>query len=116
MFLQQAAVLSCHFPLEILFLGVLENIARLSAKAQYKALAQASTNILWINSLLQELSCSLSSKLILWCDTQSANSLAHNPIFHVPTKRTVIDIHFIREKDDAGLFEIRYIPFDILFF
>ncbi|KAB2607265.1 hypothetical protein D8674_006982 [Pyrus ussuriensis x Pyrus communis] len=34
----------------------------------------------------------------LWCDNQSAISLAKNPLFHARTKHVELDYHYIREK------------------
>ena len=72
-------------------------MARSSTEAEYKAVANASSKLLWINSLLRELSISLPAP-ILWCDNIGATYLLANPMFHARMKHIEIDFHFIREQ------------------
>jgi len=72
-------------------------VARSSTKAGYRALAQATTDALWVQTLLQELNVPFSNPTV-YCDNQSAVLLAHNPILHTRTKHMKIDLFFIREK------------------
>jgi len=71
-------------------------VARSSTEAEYRALAQATADALWVQTLLKELTVPLSSPVIL-CDNQSAVLLAHNPILHSRTKHMEIDLFFVRE-------------------
>ena len=58
-------------------------VARSSAESEYKALASAATEILWLQSLFTELGVpKLAAVPIIWCDNVGASSLASNPIFH----------------------------------
>jgi hypothetical protein len=43
-------------------------VARSSNKSEYKALANATTELIWIQSLLKELGVFQSRALVLWCD------------------------------------------------
>ncbi|XP_078164569.1 uncharacterized protein LOC144559423 [Carex rostrata] len=67
-------------------------------KAEYRSLAQASAEMVWLQFLLVELHIATSSSPILWCDNIGATFLASNPMFHARTKHVEIDFHFIREK------------------
>ncbi|KAK4269661.1 hypothetical protein QN277_022789 [Acacia crassicarpa] len=40
----------------------------------------------------------------------AAIDIAHNPVQHDRTKHVEIDRHFIREKVDKGIVDLRYIP------
>ena len=73
-------------------------------------MANITTEILWLQSLLHELHIKVASPAVLWCDNIGANSLAQNPVFHARTKHVDIDTHFIREKVAAGIVEPRYVP------
>ncbi|KAB2608320.1 hypothetical protein D8674_011488 [Pyrus ussuriensis x Pyrus communis] len=42
----------------------------------------------------------------LWCDNQSAISLAKNPLFHARTKHVEIDYHYIHEKVEENVASI----------
>lgn len=85
-------------------------VARSSTEAEYRALAMATTDLIWIRTLLSELRIPLHSCSILWCDNQGAITLAYNPAFHARTKHIEIDVHFLREKVQHKQLDIRYIP------
>lgn len=72
-------------------------MARSSPEAEYKAMAQTTIDLVWIQQLLSELQISISPPHVLWCDNKSAMALASNPVFHARTKHIEIDYHFIRE-------------------
>jgi len=71
--------------------------ARSSTEAKYRSIAQISTELTWIHTLLTELQVSFTTPVI-FCDNQSAVSIAHNPVFHSRTKHMKIDVFFVREK------------------
>ena len=75
-------------------------MARSSIEAEYKAVANASSELIWINSLLRELHISLPA-LILWCHNIGATYLSANPVFHARMKHIEVDFHFIREQVTA---------------
>ena len=70
---------------------------RSSTEAEYRNIAQTSTELTWIHSLLTELQVPFTTPVI-FCDNQSAFSIAHNPVFHSHTKHLQIDDFFVREK------------------
>ncbi|RVW68210.1 Retrovirus-related Pol polyprotein from transposon RE1 [Vitis vinifera] len=71
-------------------------VARSSTEAEYRALADTTSELLWLRSLLKDLGVSTSSATPLYCDNQSAIHIAHNDVFHERTKHIEIDCHFIR--------------------
>ena len=84
-------------------------VARSSAEAEYRSLAQASAEIIWIQSLLQELQ--IPSKIPqIYCDNLSAVSLAHNPVLHSRTKHMELDIFFVREKVLSKSLTVTHVP------
>ncbi|KAK6140717.1 hypothetical protein DH2020_025535 [Rehmannia glutinosa] len=85
-------------------------VARSSTEAEYRSMAVATTDLVWIQALFAELGLHLESPAVLWCDNSSAISLASNPVFHQRTKHIEIDIHFIREKVQNKVVDVRFIP------
>ncbi|XP_043725672.1 uncharacterized mitochondrial protein AtMg00810-like [Telopea speciosissima] len=74
-------------------------VARLSAEAEYRAMASATSEIVWLRILLQELGCETTAKPTkFFCDNQAATHIASNPVFHEKTKHIEVDCHFVREK------------------
>ncbi|XP_052295875.1 secreted RxLR effector protein 161-like [Citrus sinensis] len=69
-------------------------VSRSSAESEYRALASATSEILWLTYLLQELRIQLDHSPVLYCDNQSAEALASNPKYHSRTKHIELDLHF----------------------
>ena len=85
-------------------------MARSTTKAEYKALDLATTELIWLQSLLKELRVRVEQVPILWCDNMGATSLASNLVFHARTKHIEIDVHFIREKVLSKEVEVQFVP------
>ena len=82
-----------------------------SYESEYKAIAQATTKIIWLKALLCELGISLYNTCpVIWCDNTKAGLMAANPVFHSRTKHIEIASHFVREKVDSKELEVRYVP------
>lgn len=86
------------------FLGLQRNtkkerkVSRSSTEAEYRALASATTEVYWLQSLLSEIGFPLASKPMLWCDNLSATYLTVTPIFHSRSRHLEIDFHYVRDK------------------
>ncbi|RVW69043.1 Retrovirus-related Pol polyprotein from transposon RE1 [Vitis vinifera] len=77
-------------------------VARSSAEAEYRAMALATCELIWLRHLLQELRFGKDEQMKLICDNQAALHIASNPVFHERTKHIEVDCHFIREKIASG--------------
>ena len=71
-------------------------MARSNTKAEYRALADTTSELFWLRWRLKDLGVSTSSATPLYCDNQSAIHITHNDVFHERTKHIEIDCHFIR--------------------
>ena len=85
-------------------------VSRSSTEAEYKSLANATAEIIWIQTLLKELGVRQPRAACLWCDNLGATYLSANPIFHARTKHIEVDYHFVRERVADKLLEVRFIP------
>ena len=85
-------------------------VSRSSTEPKYKALANATAEVMWIQTLLKELNIPSPRAAKLWCDNIGAKYLSANPIFHARTKHIEVDYHFVRERVLEKLLEIDYIP------
>ena len=84
-------------------------VSRSSTEAEYKALANATPEIMWIQTLFFELGIKAPKVAKLWCDNIGAKYLSQNPVFHARTKHIKVDYHFVRERVAERLLEVEYV-------
>jgi hypothetical protein len=85
-------------------------VSRSSTEAEYKAVANAAAEIMWIQILLTEIGVKSPSQAKLWCDNLGAKYLASNPVLHGRTKHVEVDYHFVRERVARKLLQIDFVP------
>ena len=76
-------------------------VSRSSAEAEYRAMANATSEIIWIRNLLSFLGVLVPSAN-MYCDNQAAIHIANNPVFHECTKHIEVDCHFDHECIVSG--------------
>ena len=84
-------------------------VSRSSTEAEYKAVADATAELIWIQVLLRELGISQARAPSLWCDNIGATYLSTNPIFHRRTKHVEVDYHFVCEQVSTRQLDVRLI-------
>ena len=72
-------------------------VARSSIEAEYRAMALATCELVWLKHLLQELRFGNDEQMKLICDNQAALHISSNLVFHEMTKHIKVDHHFIIE-------------------
>ena len=60
-------------------------------------MANTTSEMLWVQSLLNYLGINVPIPMLMYCDNQTAISIAKNLVFHECTKHIVFDCHFIRD-------------------
>ncbi|RVX21356.1 Retrovirus-related Pol polyprotein from transposon RE2 [Vitis vinifera] len=73
-------------------------VAKYSAEVEYRAMALATCELIWLKHLLRELRFGNDEQMKLICDNQAALHIASNPVFHERTQHIEVDCHFIRKK------------------
>ena len=86
-------------------------VARSSAKAEFRVVAQGICEVIWIKRLLEELKVIRRLPMKVLCDNKAAIAIAiaYNPVLYDRTKHVEVDKHFIKEKLE-GLICVPYIP------
>jgi histone deacetylase 1/2 len=84
-------------------------VSRSSTEAEYKSLANATAELIWVETLLKELGVRLKVPPCLWCDNLGATYLSANPVFHARAKHIEIDFHFVRERVARKQLSIRFV-------
>jgi hypothetical protein len=86
-----------------------KTVSRSSIEVEYKAMTDATAEIMWVQSVLRDLSISSPKAAILWCKNMGAKYLASNPIFHRRTKHVKVVFHFVRDRVSQRLRQVRFI-------
>jgi hypothetical protein len=72
-------------------------VARSSAEAEYRVVANGVAKASWMRQLLHELHMPLQRATLVYYDNVSAVYLSSNPVQHQRTKHVEIDLHFVHE-------------------
>jgi len=86
-------------------------VSRSSTEAEYKAIANATAEVMWIQTLLHEIGVKSPNAAKLWCDNLGATYLSSNPVFHARTKHIEVDYHFVRDRVKQKRLEIDFVSF-----
>jgi len=84
-------------------------VARSSTEAEYRAVATATAELMWLTNLIFELKIPIQHKPKLLCDNVGATYLCSNPVFHSRMKHISMDYHFVREQVQAGKLQVSYV-------
>jgi hypothetical protein len=84
-------------------------VSRSSTEAEYNAIANVIVEIMWVQTLLNELGIPHPLVASLWCDNLGATYLSANPVFHARTKHIEVDYHFVRERVVRKQLDIQFI-------
>ena len=83
--------------------------ARSSTKAEYRAVASTTAELLWLKNLFIEIGLPISSKPIIYCDNLGGTYVSANPVFHSKMKHLGRDYHFVQENVQAGSLRVSFI-------
>lgn len=78
-------------------------VALSSTEAEYMALTETSKHAQWTVSLLQQLSFDLDLPIDIFTDSEGAQAISANNVYHKRTKHIDIKYHYIREKITEGI-------------
>jgi hypothetical protein len=84
-------------------------MSRSSTEAEYKALANATDELMWVQTLLKELHVHSPQATRIWCDNIRATYLTANLVFYGRTKHVEVDFHFVRKRVADKLLDVRII-------
>lgn len=86
-----------------------QGVARSSAEAEYRAVANAASELSWICNILTELRVPIPSAPVIYCDNVGATFLCANPVFHSRMKHIAIDYHFVRGQVQHGALRVSHV-------
>ena len=84
-------------------------VARSTTEAEYRALANAASETMWLSTLLKELAFPITESPQLLCDNLGATHLSFNPVNHSRMKHIQIDLHFVRDLVHKGGLQVKHV-------
>lgn len=85
-------------------------VARSSAEAEYRGVANAVAETCWLRNLLRELHTPPAKVIIVYCDKISSVYMTANLVQHQCTKHIEIDLHFVRDLVALGQVRFLHVP------
>lgn len=83
-------------------------VALSSTESEYIAGSEAVKELVWLKRLTDDLDVNVGNP-VLYMDNQGAIKLTKNPEFHKRTKHVEVRYHFMREKFEEGIFQLKYV-------
>lgn len=84
-------------------------VARSSTEAEYRAIANAASEVRWICNILTELHITIPRAPVIYCDNIGATYLSANPVFHSRMKHLALDYHYIRGQVQSGSLRVTHV-------
>lgn len=85
-----------------------ETISLASAEAEYLSIKKVVGELVWLDKLLNELTVSFSTPILVFFDSQSALHIAKKFVFHERSKHIKVNCHFVRDKLYEGLISLHH--------
>ncbi|KAH0682238.1 hypothetical protein KY289_019990 [Solanum tuberosum] len=76
-------------------------VARSSNEAEYKSVANALAEHIWVRNLLNELLITIPNTPTIFCDNVGVTYLYHNPVFHSRMKHIAVDFCYATNQVQA---------------
>ncbi|KAF3658225.1 hypothetical protein FXO37_14525 [Capsicum annuum] len=75
-------------------------VSRSSTESEYRTVANALSETLWVTDLLIELCVPIHQMPTIYCDNLGATFLSKNPVLRSKVKHAAVDFHFVRHHVD----------------
>jgi hypothetical protein len=84
-------------------------VAHSTAEAEYISAFVAANQLVWLRKVLKDLNCDQGEPTELLCDNMAAIAISKNSVFHDRTKHMKIKFHAIRQFQQEGELEMKYV-------
>lgn len=81
-----------------------------STKVKYRALANVTSEVLWLTNLLKELHSKFKKQPIILCDNVGTTYLSSNPVLYIRMEHLEMDYHFVRQRVQARELKVSFVP------
>lgn len=84
-------------------------VSRSSTEAEYRSMAHATCELLWLYQVLTDLKITVTNPAKLFCDNKSAMYIATNPVFHEEMKHIKVDYHTFQDQVKKGFLILMHV-------
>ncbi|XP_074314475.1 secreted RxLR effector protein 161-like [Silene latifolia] len=84
-------------------------VSKSSAESEYRSMSYTTSELVWLDNLLQDFRIIVPKPIPLNCDNKAAQHISQNPVFHERTKHLSIDCHYVRDKQDEGFLITKHV-------
>ena len=84
-------------------------VSKSSTEAEYRSMSQTTSELVWIEALLNDLCVQVPQPIHLHCDNKSAQYIAEHTVFQERTKHLKLDCHYVREQVAAGFISLAHV-------
>ncbi|KAE8686947.1 Acyl-CoA oxidase 4 [Hibiscus syriacus] len=84
-------------------------VTRSSTEVEYRTLANAASETMWLSTLFKELFFPIKESPQLLCDKLGATHLSFNLVNHSRIKHIQIDLHFVRDLVQKGSLQVKHV-------
>lgn len=85
-------------------------ISHSSVEAEYHGVANTIAETAWLQNIMRELHCPLSTATLVYCDNINAVYLSTNSVQQQRTKNVEINLHFVRKRITLGKVCVLHVP------
>lgn len=84
-------------------------MSKSSAEAEYSSMSSTSSEVVWLEGLVQDIKVHVKLPIYLYYDNNVAAHIAHNSVFHERTKNLKRDCHYVREQVEVGFMQTAHV-------
>ena len=85
-----------------------QSVAQSSAEAEYVSAGLATSHVIWLRRILEDVDEKQQDATVMFCDNKSAINIAKNPVHHSRTRHIAIKHHFIREAIEQEEIDLKF--------
>nr|XP_009772145.1 PREDICTED: uncharacterized protein LOC104222599 [Nicotiana sylvestris] len=86
-----------------------KTVVRSSTEAEYRAVANALVELLWVRNLLLEMRLHVRDTPTIYCDNIGVTYLSENPGLHSRMKHIEVDFHFVRNNVEQKMVRVVHV-------
>lgn len=84
-------------------------VSKSSAEAEYRSLSQTTSEIAWLDGILQDLGITTTQPISVFCDNKVVKHIAENKCVNERTKHLKLDVCYVRENVQSGFIQLLYV-------